>query len=90
VLEKNPNVVADLSGLLVGKCHMPQFLNYQQGYVEQLKLWLKYIDNFDKILFGTDWPLANYQDYIEFTKAIIPEEHWEKVFYLNSKRIFGL
>ncbi len=41
-------------------------------------------------MFGTDWPLANLGDYISFTKEIIPEEHWDEVFYKNAMRIYHL
>lgn len=40
-------------------------------------------------MFGTDWPLANYGDYIGVVKWLIPEKEWEKVFYENAKRIYG-
>ena len=39
-------------------------------------------------LFGTDWPLANYEDYIEITKRLIPEKYWETVFYQAAERIY--
>ena len=41
-------------------------------------------------MFGTDWPLANLEDYITFTKDIIPEKHWDAVFFENAKRIYQL
>jgi predicted TIM-barrel fold metal-dependent hydrolase len=41
-------------------------------------------------MFGTDWPLANLEDYIAFTKAIVPEEHWEDVFWKNAARIYQI
>lgn len=90
VLEKNENVTADLSGLLEGKLILADLLEEQKGYVESLKTWISYAHCYDKLMFGTDWPLANYGDYIEFTKAIIPEKHWDNVFYWNAKRIYSL
>ena len=41
-------------------------------------------------MFGTDWPLANFDDYIAFTKLLIPEEYWNAVFYDNAVRIYDL
>ena len=73
VVEKNENVAADLSGLLEGKFDIPEFLEEQSGYISTLKTWLAYIRDYDKLMFGTDWPLANYEDYIEITKRLIPE-----------------
>ena len=88
VVEKNENVVADLSGLLEGKFDVPEFLEEQSGYISTLKTWLAYIRDYDKLMFGTDWPLANYEDYIEITKRLIPEKYWETVFYQAAERIY--
>ena len=91
VIEKNPNVAADLSGLLEGKIpDFEAFLQKKHFYIERLKGWLEYLDSYDRFMFGTDWPLANLGDYIAFTKEIIPEEHWHEVFYENAVRIYGL
>ena len=91
VLEKNPNVAADLSGILEGKIwDFPAFYRKQKYYIEQLKGWISYLDSYDRFMFGTDWPLANLEDYITFTKDIIPEKYWEDVFYENAKRIYQL
>ncbi|MCI6100694.1 MAG: amidohydrolase [Selenomonas sp.] len=91
VLEKNPNVVADLSGILEGKiADFPAFYRKQKYYIEQLKGWISYLDSYDRFMFGTDWPLANLTDYITFTKDIIPEKHWDAVFYENAVRIYQL
>jgi predicted TIM-barrel fold metal-dependent hydrolase len=90
VLEKNENVYADLSGLLVGKLDMEEYLQTQRGYVEQLRTWIAYVDNYEKFMYGTDWPLANIGDYIRLTSHIIPEKHHEKVFYDNARRVFKI
>lgn len=91
VIEKNPNVAADLSGLLERK--IPDFAAFcekKHFYIERLKGWLEYLDLYDRFMFGTDWPLANLGDYIAFMKEIIPEEHWQEVFYENAVRIYHL
>ena len=90
VVEKNENVMTDLSGLLEGKIDFPKLLEQQRGYFDALKTWISYCSQYEKFMFGTDWPLANYGDYIEVVKWLIPEEEWEKVFYGNAKRIYGL
>ena len=91
VMEKNQNVAADLSGLLEGKIpDLPQFFRKKQGYIRMLRDWLEYLDSYDRFMFGTDWPLANLGDYIAFTKEIIPEEHWGKVFFENANRLYAL
>ena len=90
VLDKNENVATDLSGLLVGKVDLPALMKKQRLYLEQVKTWIAYCDNYDKVMFGTDWPLANYSDYIELTKWLIPEEHWDQVFYTTANRVYNL
>ena len=91
VMEKNPQITADLSGMLEGKItDMRDFLRRKKYFVDKLKYVLAYLDSYDRFMFGTDWPLANLEDYIEFTKAVVPSEAWEQVFYANARRIYGL
>ncbi|RGY94902.1 amidohydrolase family protein [Clostridium sp. AM58-1XD] len=90
VIGKNENVAADISGLLEGKIDTTEFLNEQRGYIEALRTWISYLRNYGKIMFGTDWPLANLEDYIQFTKEIIPEKYWEDVFWKSASRIYGI
>ena len=90
VVEKNENVATDLSGLLVGKVELLSLLNTQKGYLETLKTWISYCNCYDKFMFGTDWPLANYGDYIDLTKWLIPESAWEQVFYKTAERVYGI
>ena len=91
VMEKNPNVTADLSGMLEGKIvDFDRFCAQKHFYIEQLRGWLAYLNAYDRLMFGTDWPLANFGDYVAFTKLLIPEEHWDAVFYENAVRIYHL
>ena len=90
VLEKNRNVSADLSGLLEGRIELTEYLSRLSGYVEMLKSWIAYVEDYSRFLFGTDWPLVNHDEYIGFIKAIIPEEHWDAVFFENARRIYHL
>ena len=91
VMEKNENVAADLSGILEGKIDdMPDFLARKHGYLNYVKGWLEYLDNYERLLFGTDWPLANLSNYIKFVEHIIPDKHHEKVFFDNANRLYGL
>ena len=34
--------------------------------------------------------MVNMGEYIAFIKAVIPEKHWEEVFFHNANRIYGL
>jgi len=91
VIAKNDNVAADLSGLLEGRIDsMPDFFEKKHFYINFLKGWLEYLDNYDRLLYATDWPLANLSNYIEFVAHIIPEKHHDKVFFDNANKIYGL
>ncbi|MBQ6833082.1 MAG: amidohydrolase family protein, partial [Lachnospiraceae bacterium] len=90
VVEKNENVATDLSGLLVGKVNFSALLKKQRLYLDTLKTWISYCDCYDKFMFGTDWPLANYEDYIEFIQWLIPEYAWDQVFHQTAERIYQL
>ena len=91
VVEKNPNVMVDLSGILEGKIpDFEAFLEKKHHYIENLKGWLEYLELYDRFMFGTDWPLANLGDYIAFVKEIVPESEWEQVFFSNANRVYRM
>ena len=90
VVEKNPNVAADLSGLLEGRVDLERFQAEQAGWLNLLKTWLAAIDRWDDLLFGTDWPIVNLGEYIDFIRLVVPQAHWEQVFFANANRIYGL
>lgn len=88
IIYKNDNVFADLSGLIVGDDAEVDRIMSKPHYFDHFYHALAYCDRYDKLLFGSDWPLVPLQPYITFIKSVIPEEHWEKVFYQNAKRLF--
>lgn len=88
VVDKNDNVAADLSGLFEGMVDPQKIQEKSKGYLEHLRTWLGYLDQYDKLLYGTDWPLVNIPNYIAFIKSIIPEAYYEDVFYKNALRIY--
>lgn len=90
VVSKNDNVVADISGMLVGKVDMDRLFEEKQGYIEALRTWMGYLHEYEDILFGTDWPLANLSQYIDFVSRLVPEKYQEKVFFDNACRIYRL
>ena len=90
VMEKNPNVCADLSGLLEGRVDLDRYFRQQAGYVSYLRTWMEYAEDYGRIMYGTDWPLVNIAEYVEYIRRLVPEEHHEKVFYENAVRIYGL
>lgn len=87
ILYKNRNVYADLSGLVVGA--RAELEKAQEGiFLQHLRHALVYANSYDKLLFGTDWPLAPFQPYIEFIQNLIPSEYHEDVFYNTALKVF--
>jgi predicted TIM-barrel fold metal-dependent hydrolase len=90
VINKNPNVSADLSGFLRGKQAMPEFFANNKSYLDYIKMGFQYMQAWDRLMYGTDWPLANMENYIEFIAELIPAQYHDLVFYANARRIYGL
>jgi uncharacterized protein len=89
VVYKNDNVYADTSGILLGDVAKANPETVQETMIKQVHWFYLYVENPKKILFGTDWPLANPQgSYVEAIKKAIPPSEWENVFYLNAARVF--
>ncbi|MEK5523254.1 amidohydrolase [Heyndrickxia sporothermodurans] len=87
VVYKNSNMFADLSGLIVGT--EKELMNYSEGrFLDHLRHALVYCDHYDRLLFGTDWPLAPIKPYIKFIQQLIPEKYQEDVFYNNAVKVF--
>jgi hypothetical protein len=88
VAKKNPNVYVDLSGLAVGVPDTEEFRRRYAGYAAHLETWIAYLDKFDRILYGTDWPLVNMAAYVALIRTFIPKEEWPRVFYQNALEAF--
>ena len=55
-----------------------------------LRTWLTAIESWDRILFGTDWPIVNFGEYIGFISRLVPERYHKSVFFDNANRIYHL
>ena len=65
------------------------FFEEYGGYADHVRTWMRYLGNFEKFMYGTDWPLVNMEGYIEIMSEIVPFEHHEKFFYKNALNVFG-
>lgn len=88
IVRKNPNVWTDISGLLVGDRASLQEASCEPLILNEFRHALIYAASWDKILFGSDWPLAPIDLYLEFIKRIVPEKHLENVLGENALKIF--
>lgn len=88
VAAKNENVFIDLSGLAVGDFSADEFCRKLHGYLDHLRTWMAYLGDYEKFLYGSDWPLANLDAYIEVIRHLVPAEFHEQVFRRNALRVF--
>ena len=88
LMSKSPNVMADLSGLLVTDA---ETIRRKSGQVEErlrLRQPLLFEERPDRWLFGSDWPLAPLEAYVAFIRQLVPESWHEDVFFRNAMRTF--
>jgi predicted TIM-barrel fold metal-dependent hydrolase len=98
VVFKNPNVWADLSGLFVGTDKDIQDLldaaripdSVPGLLISDLKKAIGYVGDYQKFLYGSDWPLAPLASYHRLIESLIPKEHHRAVFRTNAKHVFRL
>jgi len=87
VVYKNSNVYTDISGLTLGN-----FTDRFESYMcKQLQDMLLYGVEPDKVLYGSDWPIATMESYLQFIADLrIPEKDRNKIMYQNAARLFKL
>lgn len=87
VVYKNRNVYTDISGLVLGNFsdRFEVFMN------KQIQEMLLYGVEPDKVLYGTDWPIASMESYLQFMEELrIPEKEKNKIFHENAASLFKL
>lgn len=87
VVYKNENVYTDISGLVLGN-----FTDRFEAYMrKQLQEMLVYGVEPDKVLFGSDWPIASMQSYLEFIEEMsLPERERRKIMWENAAKLFRI
>lgn len=87
VVYKNANVYTDLSGFVLGD-FTDRFETYMSRQVQDMLLYGVEADN---VLFGTDWPIATMESYLEFMKQIaIPQKDRQKIMSDNALALFRI
>ncbi len=88
ILYRNPNVYADLSGLFL---HDGFNTPYGKMMTLKIKEMIAYIQNPKKLIFGTDWPLANMKGYIKFVRKLgFSKTDLEFVMYKTAAKLFKI
>jgi uncharacterized protein len=90
VAYKNPNVFLDGSAFLVGDMAKLPPEQVRRYMVEPISWIFGYVENPEKLMFGSDWPLVDIPSYVEAFQRAIPREHWQKVFHDNAVKVFRL
>lgn len=87
VLYKNPNVYADISGLVVGETLETP---YGKMMIERVRELIDYVGE-NKLMYGTDWPLCPMDSYLNFVDKLgLSENDKEILFSKNAIKVFGL
>lgn len=90
VAYKNPNVYLDGSALLIGNMAELPAEHVEELVVKPLNWLFRYVEDPRKLMFGTDWPLADVGPYVAAFKKAIPPAHWRAVFHDNAQRVFRI
>lgn len=88
VAAKNANVFIDLSGLMEGKFKAKKQIKEFKPYLDVFRTWFNYLEKYNKLMYGSDWPLVNPKQYIKVIQSIIPDKFQEDVFYNNALNVF--
>ena len=88
VAYKNANVHVDISGLLSCDAAEIKAVEGRSTVMHHYTQGITYLNNYKKVLYGTDWPLVPMAEYIEFCQKLMPEWAYEDVFYNNALRVY--
>lgn len=88
LLYKNPNVYADISGLVVGENLETPYGKLMRGRILEL---MAYTEGNDKLIYATDWPLCPMKTYLKFVDNLgLSSDRLDRLMYKNAKEVFGL
>jgi predicted TIM-barrel fold metal-dependent hydrolase len=87
VVYKNANVFCDFSGLVLGD-FSDRFESFMRRQVQEMLL---YGVQPEKCLYGTDWPIASMESYLEFMEELkMPARERRMIMSENAIRLFAL
>ena len=88
VAYKNANVWVDISGLAGGEIEPEAFLRENKMLMDYLTMWLQ-VAGWNKVIYGSDWPLVPPEVYLHLMQKIIPVQHHNKVFFENALQVYS-
>jgi predicted TIM-barrel fold metal-dependent hydrolase len=89
VAHKNPNVVLDGSGFLMGDLLTTSPRQIETYLMKRVRWVFDNVGDPTKLIFGTGWPGTEIGPYLEVFKLTIPKQHWQAVFHDNAARVYG-
>jgi predicted TIM-barrel fold metal-dependent hydrolase len=76
-----------MSGLIVGEGLDTPYGRLMAHRIKELAAY----GSAEKLLYGTDWPLAEMSGYIKFVRELgFTDAEQERIFYKNAKELFKL
>jgi len=85
VAYKNENVFLDVSGWFMGNVET----SYAKIMKSKVEFLVSYLEDCEKILYGTDWPIIQMKPYIDFTKSLeLKKYQLRKILYKNALKVF--
>lgn len=85
---RNKNVYLDISGLFIGDTDVIKRVTNKRLVMQMYLQGIEFLDGYEKLLFGTDWPLVPMAAYVDYCKNLIPESEWDNVFYNNALHVY--
>jgi predicted TIM-barrel fold metal-dependent hydrolase len=87
VVYKNANVYTDMSGLTLGG-FTDRFEAFMRQQLKEMILWGV---EPSKVLYGTDWPLATMESYLQFVDELrLPARDKDQMLFQNTAALFKL
>lgn len=87
VVYKNPNVYADISGLVLGDFSE----KFEAFMLTQVREMLLYAGEPRYLLYGTDWPISSMQTYLKFVRSLeLSPEDLERILWKNAAQLFKI
>lgn len=90
VVYKNDNVYVDVSGIILGDSSKMKPEDLDEIIIKPVRWFYAYVENPNKFLFGSDWPLVQLKPYLALMKQVIPEKDWKVFFCENANVVFKL